>query len=240
MDIHYDRCNVANRLETEIVSAKGESFWSQLTQEITVPSDEMDWQQCSACMRVLMHKFQLLLPAEEIKSIMVNVRHDLRRDDFDWAVRLFHQIGNIDQFAIALQKIGLGAVISSGSEPSDKDRETIDFVQRTENIFYGRRYRAEILAQAIPADVGGYLRATDDRQRRYALCHCQFARESILQDEGPVSPLICECSLGHTMMLWETVLERKLEGEVLESALNGSNRCLFKIRLPADVIERWT
>jgi hypothetical protein len=192
-----------------------------------------------------MEKFQLMLPAEEIKSILVNVRHDLRPDDFDWAVRLFHQIGNLDQFAIELQKIGIGEIVSSCNKQNDYygqsiDREIIEFVQNIENIFYGRRYGNEILAQAIPADVGGYLRATDDKHRRYALCHCQFARESILEEEGQVSPLLCECSLGHTMILWETILDRKLEGEVVESALKGSNRCLFRIRLPEDVIERWT
>jgi hypothetical protein len=29
-------------------------------------------------------------------AFLVNVRHDLRRDDFDWAVRLFNQIGNAE------------------------------------------------------------------------------------------------------------------------------------------------
>jgi hypothetical protein len=42
------------------------------------------------------------------------------------------------------------------------------------------------------------------------------------------------------MMLWEIVLDRKLEGEVVESALNGDPRCLFRIKLPDDVLERWT
>jgi hypothetical protein len=32
----------------------------------------------------------------------------------------------------------------------------------------------------------------------------------------------------------------ELKGEVVKSALEGSNSCLFKIRLPADVIELWT
>ena len=49
-----------------------------------------------------------------------------------------------------------------------------------------------------------------------------------------------QCSLGHTMALWETVLDRKLEGEVVESALKGSDRCLFRIKLPDDLVERWT
>jgi hypothetical protein len=245
MDINYDRCNVSGRLKTEIVNAQGEAFWQQLSQDLLVPSDDMSWQQSSVSMRAFMEKFQRLLPAERIKPIMVNVRHDLQRDDFDWAVKLFNQIGNLDQFALALQKIGLGGVLASYTKQTDYfgqtiNDEVVEFVQSIENIFYGRRYGNEILAQAIPSDVAGHLHATDDRHRRYALCHCQFARESILQDEGEVSPLLCNCSLGHTMMLWEMVLDRKLEGEVVESALKGSNRCLFKIRLPADVVDRWT
>ncbi len=244
MDIDYDRCNVSKRLRDEIVRAKGEAFWRALSQDIVTPSDDMEWKQCSACMRVFMEKFQRMLPAEEIKAIMVNVRHDLRRNDFDWAVRLFDQIGDIDRFAVELQKIGIAEVVSSYSQQAAYygqtiDREVIEYVQSVENIFYGRRYGNEILAQAIPADVGGFLRASSDRQRRYALCHCQFARESILQDEGQVSPLLCECSLGHTLILWETVLNRKLDGAVVESALKGSHRCLFRIELPPDVVERW-
>ncbi len=245
MDINYDRCNISNRIKNEIVNTKGEVFWKELSQDIIVPSDDMGWQQASSSMRGFMEKFQGLIPAEEIKAIMVNVRHDLQLDDFDWAVRLFNQVNNIDQFAIALQKIGIGVVVSEyirkqADSGASTTLEMIEFVQGIENIFYGRRHGNVILAQAIPFDVKAHLHAPDDRQRRYALCHCQFARQSLLQGEVPVSPLLCECSLGHTMMLWEIVLGRKLEGEVLESALKGSNRCLFKIKLPEDIIARWT
>jgi len=61
------------------------------------------------------------------------------------------------------------------------DPENMEFVQGTKKIYYGRCYGNEILAQAIPYDVRGYLHAADDK-------HC----------------------------------------------------CLFNIRLPSDVIERWT
>lgn len=244
MDINYNRCNVSNRLKTEIINAKGESFWQQLSKDVIVPTDNMPDKQCSLCMRVFMQKFQSMLPEEEIKSILVNVRHDVRLDDFDWAVKLFNQIGNIDQFSIELQKIGLREVISAYENQNNYYGQTIDhevmkYVHGIENIYYGRRHGNEILAEAIPYDIRGLLDATDDRQRRYALCHCQFARESILQEEGQVSPLMCECSLGHTMILWEVVLGRKLEGEIIESALMGSKRCLFRIKLPGDIIERW-
>jgi len=245
MEINYDRCNVSRRMRAEIINAKGESFWNELSKGLVIPSDEMESKQCSHCMRSFMEKLQRMVSAAEIKSILVNVRHDLQRDDFDWAVRLFNQTGNIDRFAIELQRTAIGEIISGydkhdGYYGQTVSQEIIEYVQSVEEIFYGRRYGNEILAQAIPADVGGYLHPRDERHRRYSLCHCQFARESILQEQGPVSPLLCECSLGHTMILWETVLDRKLEGEVVESALKGSDRCLFRIRLPEDIVKRWT
>jgi hypothetical protein len=160
-------------------------------------------------------------------------------------VRLFRQIGNIDRFAEELQKIAIGEIID-GYNKQEKyfgqtvDPEVLEYVQSVKDIFYGRRYGNEILAQAIPNDVHEYLHATDEQQKQYLLCHCQFARESILQAEGPVSPLLCNCSLGHTMALWEAVLDTKLEGEVVESALQGSDRCLFRIKLPEDIVQHWT
>lgn len=245
MDINYERCNVSQRLKAEIIQAKGESFWDELSEGIVVPTDDMESQQCSLCMRTFMEKLEHMLPAEEIKSILVNVRHDLRRDDFDWAVKLFNQIRNIDRFAVELQKIAINEIFASYNTPEGYygqtvSHEVLEFVQSTDNIFYGRRYGNEILAQAIPAQVRDYLHAPDDKHRRYSLCHCQFARDSILQEEGQVSALLCNCSLGHTMALWEAVLDRKLEGEVVESALQGSERCLFRIKLPEDIVQRWT
>ncbi len=245
MDINYARCNVSKRLKTEIVAAKGEAFWDKLSTGIVVPADDMEWGQCSLCMRIFMDKFRLMASPGEIKAIMVKVRHDLRRDDFDWAVRLFNDIGNIDRFAAELQKIAIGELVASlqaqeGYYGQTIDHEVLDYVNSVEDIFYGRRHGHEILAQAIPADVSHYLHAEDEKHRRYALCHCQFARESILQEEGPVSPLLCDCSLGHTMALWEAVLDRPLEGEVVESALKDSDRCLFRIKLPEEVVERWS
>ncbi len=245
MEINYNRCNVSRRIKSEIIRAKGDLFWEELTRGIIVPIDSMERRQCNMCMKVLMQRFESLLPAEEIKSIMVNVRHDLQPDDFGWAVRLFNRIGNIDRFAVELQKIGISEYFSGYAKDAQYgdpqiSQRMIEYVNHCEQIFYGRRYGDVILAQAVPADLGGFLQAADEVYRHYSLCHCRFARESILQDGGRVSPLLCECSLGHTMILWETVLDCKLEGEVVESALNGGNRCLFRIKLPADVLERWT
>lgn len=242
VDIDYGRCNVSRRIREEIIAKKGERFWEALSVDLTVPTDDMEGQQCSACMRAFMQRFQRLAPPNEIKAIMVNVRHDLSSADFGWAVRMYREAGDIDRFADALQRMQVGEILDCFSRGEKfygmvVDQEVVDRVNAMPNIFYGRRYGSEILAEAIPANLYELLHAKDDAHRRYHACHCIFARESILQQEGPVSDLLCECSLGHTMALWEAVLGRKLEGEVVESALKGDQRCLFRIKLPEEVCQ---
>jgi hypothetical protein len=92
--LQVNHSNLSNRACSRQVGFA--AFLERVQRLSKIPSDEMDWKQCSSCMRTFMEKFQLMLPPEQIKSIMVNVRHDLRRDDFDWAVRLFNQIGNAE------------------------------------------------------------------------------------------------------------------------------------------------
>jgi hypothetical protein len=244
MEINYERCNVSKRLKTEIIHARGESFWNELSQDILVPADDMEAKQCSQCMRSFMEKFEQMAPQEEIKAIMVNVRHDLSKDDFEWAVRLFNEMNTIDRFASELQRKWIDEMTAGfGSQPGQPEQaienEIIDYVNSVEDIFYGKRHGNEILAQAIPADLKNFLHPVDPLHKRYHACHCQFGRESILEG-AQVSALLCDCSLGHTLVLWETVLGRKLEGEVVESVLMGSDRCVFRIKLPEDIVAQWT
>ena len=113
-------------------------------------------------------KFQSMLFRDEIKTIILNVFHDLQPDDFDWAVKLFQQTGNIDSFAIALQKIGIEVIspqyqLEHNSQKIDPG--VMEFIDNCLNLFYGRRYGSEILAQAIPFDVRSFLNVTEDQNQ---------------------------------------------------------------------------
>ncbi len=60
-------------------------------------------------------------------------------------------------------------------------------------------------------------------------CYCSLVRH--LPADQVISPTYCQCSKGFVTKLWETVLERPVKVEVLESALTGSKECKFAIRL---------
>lgn len=83
------------------------------------------------------------------------------------------------------------------------------------------------------------MKETDKNKKRYFACHCQFARESILQEEGAVSKTICNCSLGHTKVFWEAIFDTPLEGKVVSSVLGDGLLCRFVIYLSDDIMEKY-
>ncbi|KUO77429.1 MAG: hypothetical protein APF77_12900 [Clostridia bacterium BRH_c25] len=93
----------------------------------------------------------------------------------------------------------------------------------------------------MPYNTLDFLRATDIRMKQYYACHCAWARKSIIQEEGPVPPSICSCSLGFTKMHMEAALDIELEGENLETVLDGrSTCCTAVIHIPGNIIRKYT
>jgi len=108
--------------------------------------------------------------------------------------------------------------------------EVIDFVKSDQEIMSGVLRGEYLYLTKIPYDPDGYLQETDPLEKRYLACHCPFAREAV-KNKQPISPLWCYCSAGFTKYPYEVILGQKLDIEILESVLNGEDRCRFRIPL---------
>ena len=100
------------------------------------------------------------------------------------------------------------------------------------------RIGKKLRCMAFPCNMSEYLKATDDTMRRYHACHCPFAKASLLSD-APVSPTLCNCSLGHVMNFIEASLGRSLRGRVIRSVLSGDLTCEYEIAIPDDIIAEY-
>lgn len=153
----------------------------------------------------------------------------------------YQELGDIDQF-LAYQRARfieeLEGYRDSGrpffAQPIDQD--VIDFVLSDPEMPSGVRQGNILYANKIPYMTKLFLEESDPRLKRYYACHCPWARESILQEEGPVSANFCQCSAGFHKKALEVVFGQPLRAEVLESALQGDNRCRFAIYLPENLI----
>ena len=100
----------------------------------------------------------------------------------------------------------------------------------------GVRSGNTIVATKIPksGNLLEYLQETDPARRRYLYCHCPRVRDALLQGAGTLSPTYCYCGAGFYKGIWEEILQQPVEVEVLESVLQGDDRCRIRIHLPPD------
>lgn len=111
--------------------------------------------------------------------------------------------------------------------------EVVDYVRADREISAGVRRGDSIYVTKIAYAPVQFLAAEDPTEKRYHLCHCPWARESIIADGPTVPAEFCYCSAGYAKWPFEVVFGQELEVELLESALGGDPRCRFAIKLPA-------
>lgn len=242
--IPYDRVNIMETVKEETVKELGREKWDEITASIAVPADNMEERRLSHLMREFLRRYEAAVEPGVAEKVLCRVAHGLKASDFTWARERFLHYNDIDAFCSAMRKetlAGFARAVKTGEKYHGQpvDESVLRFVQEQPHLLYGARHGNTIVAVPIPCETKKYLEATDTTQKRYHACHCQFARESILQEEGPVSKTLCSCSLGHTKVFWETVLDTPLEGEVLSSVLGGASLCRFVIHLPDKVMEQY-
>jgi len=93
----------------------------------------------------------------------------------------------------------------------------------------------KIIATKIPksGNLIEYMRETDPEIKRQYYCHCPRVRD-ILKTSETLSPTYCYCGAGYYKGIWEEILQKPVEVEVLQTVLNGDEVCRFAIHLPSD------
>ena len=243
--IYPEQSDIINRMKEEVNAALGEGAWEDIRQAGPVPEADMCEDALSGATRAMFKQFDSRADLKARKTAFCNVRHALTPQHLHGVRESFLQYGNIDAFCEALRqenRAGFQKALEKGERFHGQpvDQSVIDFFEDHPYLLYGARKGHQIHATAIPCQTSAYLRDTDPMKKRYLACHCAFARKSLLAAEGPVSKTLCYCSLGHTMIFWETALSAKLTGEVVESVLDGGLLCRFVINLPDDIMEKYT
>ena len=87
----------------------------------------------------------------------------------------------------------------------------------------------------VPRNPQAYQSAKTDGEKRLAYCHCPWIRASI-DEQREIAPLFCYCATGWDKQLWEGILEKPVQVEVVKSLLKDDDCCTHAIHLPLDVV----
>jgi effector-binding domain-containing protein len=84
-----------------------------------------------------------------------------------------------------------------------------------------------IYVTKVPRNRSGYEKATNMAERKLHYCHCALVRH----DPSDVHPDFCYCGSGWYRQIWEGILRKPVQVEILKSLTNGDDVCQFAIHL---------
>jgi hypothetical protein len=91
-----------------------------------------------------------------------------------------------------------------------------------------------IIATKIPksAFIKDWFEETDVLKKRAIFCHCPRIRDVMDKAENELPMYHCYCGAGFYKGIWEEILQKPVEVEVLETVMNGGEVCKIAIHLP--------
>ena len=237
----FDGGEVMNVLHERLGEHVGDEKRDEILPKDNLPPLGMPDTEKMMVTREVVDKMEKILDPSDCKKILADVAHGLPRDFRKGEREKFLKAGGIDEYLKQKRENAITELEKHRDEGSlfynqYITDEVVEYVKSRPDVLSGERRGNTIYHTKIPFMVQEYLRATDERMKRYYACHCAWARESILDDDVDVSAEFCHCSGGFTKMPWEAALNQPLEYEMVNSVLRGDNECSFRIFLPDDIV----
>lgn len=187
-----------------------------------------------------MHEFMIELETfttpEQTKTILSGNNHGLDKASFQKEKAIYQSSESIDAYLVGLHQRRTAQLQDACDQKKvwfeqSITQETVDFVSQNQELLSAVHHDGVLTLTKIPYDPSSYLSQSDPIKKRYAACHCPFVREAILKGKPSVSKHWCQCSAGFEKFHFETIMNKPLKVEVLQSVLQGDLVCRFAISL---------
>lgn len=189
-------------------------------------------------MQPVVERLEKDLGTEACRALLADSLRDL--PDYAWERDIYQSCAGVDAYLVKKKQRFMKQMEACQREgrlffAQEVTDEVLDFIRSEPEMGGGVRVSNIVYETKIPFLTKEYLAESDPRLKRYYYCHCPWAREAVRSGEK-VAPVFCNCSAGFHKKPWEGALGQTIQVEVLESVLQGDDRCRFAIHLPENVI----
>ena len=177
-----------------------------------------------------MDKLEALTTKEDSKQIMLSCACHQPEEALQPFKELYEETGNID-LVLEKMQIKFEKFIRDALQLEDK---YVQEIIRRKMGFAGIREGNKIIATKIPksAFIKQWFEESDSSKKRALFCHCPRIRD-VLEDETKILPKeYCYCGGGYYKHIWETIPQKPVEIEILQTAMHGDEVCQYAIHLP--------
>ena len=194
------------------------------------------------CTKDLLDKLNVSLTQEDVKKVLAGNHHRIPLEAFAEKVKRWEASKTMEEFLTGEHK----RLIAELEDAWKSGRlwyeqvitpEVVEYVKGDQTIQNGILVGDVVLKSKIPFNPDKWLKEKDPKMRRYYACHCQLARDAILNDTAKPLSTFCYCSAGYEKLPLEVILGVPLEVEVLESVLAGGEKCRFAVKIPKNKLK---
>lgn len=177
-----------------------------------------------------MERLDALVGEKERRDVMTGCACQYPKSELQEARQVYESTGNIDLAHRKLQE----QFESFLRDVLALDDDLFAEIVRRGWGLAGIRRGDTIIATKIPKSgfLVEYMRETDPEKRRQCYCHCPRVRDALKASEA-ISTTYCYCGAGFYKGVWEEILQKPVEVEVLESVLQGDDVCKVAVHLPS-------
>ena len=175
-------------------------------------------------------KLESLTNDEEIKKILLSCACHQSPEALQPYKELYVDTENID---LVIQKMQEDFEVFIKDALKLGDKYVKEIIARKMG-FAGIKDGDKILATKIPKSsfIEEWFEETDSTKKRALFCHCPRIRDALLDKEKTLPQSYCYCGGGYYQNIWETILQKSVDIEILETVMHGDEVCKFVIHLP--------
>ncbi|MDD4615082.1 MAG: DUF6144 family protein [Caldisericia bacterium] len=233
----FGGCGVIENIRTRLESQHGKTVADDIFCEVKMLPLGTPLSEMPLFTKKFMNTLEEKLPARACQKSLAGNNHEISKEGFLSEKEYYEKASSLDAYLLDRHH----RMVAILQEHCDENKvwfeqiitqDVVDFVQANPEMLSAVRRGSHLYITKIPYDTVNLLKATEENQKKYYLCHCPFVRESLLTNGVHISPNWCYCSGGFAKVMFEVLFDTELDIEVLETPLKGDNQCRFRIPIP--------
>jgi hypothetical protein len=242
-----DGGEVMTNFSQRLIAEFGKDFRNEIFGELMVPPLGIHPKRKPVITKELIDRFLKNIDRNKCAEFLAKGLRDKYPDSYKAARQQYLKAKDIDEFLDLRRQEFLNTLKTHYEEKTlfftqEINEEVLEYIKSYKGMTEaGIRDGNKVIMTKIPYMAKQYLKATDERKKRYFYCHCPWVRESLLnENQNPIDSVFCNCSSGYYKNFWEAVLDQPVKVELLQSILKGDSVCKFALHLPQDIVDAVT